>query len=76
MQAIAKEMNFSESTFILPAERPDTGQDAAPPAKYLGQGKHTGAYWPTEGWRTCKPEEAPAYLADTLRALMALHPAT
>jgi trans-2,3-dihydro-3-hydroxyanthranilate isomerase len=24
MQAIAKEMNFSESTFILPAERPDT----------------------------------------------------
>jgi trans-2,3-dihydro-3-hydroxyanthranilate isomerase len=25
MQAIAKEMNFSESTFILPAERPDTG---------------------------------------------------
>ena len=24
MQAIAREMNFSESTFILPAERPDT----------------------------------------------------
>jgi trans-2,3-dihydro-3-hydroxyanthranilate isomerase len=24
MQAIAKEMNFSESTFVLPAERPDT----------------------------------------------------
>ena len=24
MQSIAKEMNFSESTFILPAERPDT----------------------------------------------------
>src|SRR5262245_12870360 len=24
MQAIAKEMNFSETTFILPAERPDT----------------------------------------------------
>jgi trans-2,3-dihydro-3-hydroxyanthranilate isomerase len=25
MQAVAKEMNFSESTFILPPERPDTG---------------------------------------------------
>jgi PhzF family phenazine biosynthesis protein len=24
MQAIAREMNFSESTFILPNERPDT----------------------------------------------------
>src|SRR4029079_17788292 len=24
MQAIAKEMNFSETTFLLPAERPDT----------------------------------------------------
>ena len=24
MQAIAKEMNFSETTFVLPAERPDT----------------------------------------------------
>src|SRR4026207_2164200 len=24
MQAIAREMNFSESTFVLPAERPDT----------------------------------------------------
>src|SRR4029079_8392663 len=24
MQAIAREINFSESTFILPAERPDT----------------------------------------------------
>ena len=24
MQAVTKEMNFSESTFILPAERPDT----------------------------------------------------
>ena len=24
MQAIAREMNFSESTFILPSERPDT----------------------------------------------------
>jgi len=24
MQAIAKEMNFSESTFLLPAETPDT----------------------------------------------------
>src|SRR5262245_39805489 len=24
LQAIAKEMNFSESTFILPPERPDT----------------------------------------------------
>src|SRR5262245_27144676 len=26
MQAIAKEMNFSETTFVLPAERPDTDQ--------------------------------------------------
>ena len=26
--------------------------------------------------RECKPPEAPAYLADTLRVLMALHPAT
>src|SRR5947208_2965585 len=24
MQAVAKEMNFSETTFVLPAERPDT----------------------------------------------------
>ena len=24
MQAIAKEMNFSETTFVLPPERPDT----------------------------------------------------
>src|SRR5262245_43442152 len=24
MQTVAKEMNFSESTFVLPAERPDT----------------------------------------------------
>src|SRR6187200_2469724 len=24
MQAIAKEMNFAETTFVLPAERPDT----------------------------------------------------
>src|SRR6185503_3832239 len=24
MQAIAKEMNFSETTFVLPADRPDT----------------------------------------------------
>lgn len=25
--------------------------------KYLGQGKNTGQYWPTEGWRSSKPEE-------------------
>ena len=25
--------------------------------KYLGQGNYTGNYWPTEGWKTCKPEE-------------------
>lgn len=23
----------------------------------LGEGKNTGKYWPTEGWRTCSPEE-------------------
>lgn len=26
--------------------------------KYLGQGKYTGEYWPTDDWRTCRPEEA------------------
>ncbi|MBW1710319.1 MAG: hypothetical protein JRJ73_10630 [Deltaproteobacteria bacterium] len=25
--------------------------------KYLGQGKNTGEYWPTDDWRTCRPEE-------------------
>lgn len=25
--------------------------------KYLGQGKNTGQYWPTEDWRSSKPEE-------------------
>lgn len=25
-------------------------------AGYLGQGKHTGQYWPTNEWRICKPE--------------------
>jgi CubicO group peptidase (beta-lactamase class C family) len=26
--------------------------------KYLAQGKYSGAYWPTEGWKACTPEEA------------------
>ncbi len=25
-------------------------------AGYLGQGKYTGPYWPTQEWRECKPE--------------------
>jgi len=38
------------------------GQVAAPTRagsekiKYIAQGKNTGKYWPTAGWRTCKPE--------------------
>ena len=27
-------------------------------AEFLGQGQYTGAYWPTNGWRQCKPEAA------------------
>jgi len=26
-------------------------------AKFLGEGKHAGQYWPTAEWRTCRPEE-------------------
>jgi CubicO group peptidase (beta-lactamase class C family) len=25
--------------------------------KFIGKGKYTGTYWPTNKWRTCKPEE-------------------
>jgi CubicO group peptidase (beta-lactamase class C family) len=25
--------------------------------KFIGTGKYTGKYWPTDQWRTCKPEE-------------------
>jgi CubicO group peptidase (beta-lactamase class C family) len=25
--------------------------------KFLGKGEYLGEYWPTEGWRTCRPEE-------------------
>ncbi|MBU2551324.1 MAG: beta-lactamase family protein [Proteobacteria bacterium] len=31
---------------------PRTSTDAG----YLGQGKYTGPYWPTQDWRTCSPE--------------------
>ena len=24
---------------------------------FLAQGEYSGEYWPTEGWRTCRPEE-------------------
>ena len=34
-----------------------TALDKTTAEKYLGQGKNTGMYWPTEGWRTSKPEE-------------------
>jgi hypothetical protein len=35
------------------------------------RGGHIAVY---RAGRTCKPDEAPAYLADTLRALMTVHP--
>lgn len=25
--------------------------------QFLGKGEYLGEYWPTEGWRTCRPEE-------------------
>jgi hypothetical protein len=37
------------------------------------RGGHVAVY---RSGKLCKPPEAPAYLADTLRVLMALHPAT
>jgi CubicO group peptidase (beta-lactamase class C family) len=35
------------------AARADSG---ANDRKYIAQGKYTGSYWPTRGWRTCNPE--------------------
>jgi CubicO group peptidase (beta-lactamase class C family) len=31
-------------------------KSASEKIKYVSQGEYTGRYWPTTGWRTCKPE--------------------
>lgn len=31
--------------------------DENPAHSFLGKGSHFGGYWPTVGWRTCRPEE-------------------
>jgi hypothetical protein len=41
------------------AKTTSQGNDpASAGGKYLAQGKYSGAYFPTEGWKACKPEEA------------------
>ena len=36
--------------------------------KYIASGQNTGPYWPTDGWRTCSPEEAGMDSAKLTRA--------
>jgi len=37
--------------------RNDAPADAGPAGRrYIARGENTGSYWPTEGWRTCRPE--------------------
>ena len=43
--------------FGISTARADTAGIDPEFGKYLGQGKNTGKYWPTEGWRTSAPEE-------------------
>ncbi len=35
----------------------------------LGDGDYTGSYWPTDGWRTCRPEEAGMDSENLLKAI-------
>lgn len=35
---------------------PHSKDQIAAGAEYLGQGKYSGGYWPTRGWKKCKPE--------------------
>lgn len=43
--------------FGFSTARADTADIDPEFGKYLGQGKNTGQYWPTEDWRSSKPEE-------------------
>lgn len=37
--------------------------------EFIGTGKYTGTYWPTDKWRTCKPEEVGMRTDKLLKAI-------
>ncbi len=56
------------STPAQKASLEGTAQTQAQPG-YLGQNEYTGKYWPTQGWRECKPEAVGMNSARLLQAI-------
>lgn len=42
--------------FVCSCEK-ENGNQPYPSSEFISKGYYSGDYWPTEGWRTCKPEE-------------------
>jgi CubicO group peptidase (beta-lactamase class C family) len=53
---------------VMAADQTSKDQEKTAAEKYLAKGKNTGKYFPTDDWRTCKPEEAGMDSAKLIKA--------
>ncbi|UCG26713.1 MAG: serine hydrolase [Bacteroidales bacterium] len=54
--------------FLVCCEKEEDFNPGFPSAEFIADGKYEGEYWPTEQWKTCKPEEV-GMDSETLREM-------